>query len=134
MSQRGFTLIELMIVVAVVGILVAVAYPSYNNHVQKTRRADAQAGLMAGAQALERCLTRFNSYTVAPLNSPGCGNDAAIFPRSDFYVFSSRRQPTSFTLTATPTGRQTGDRCGALTLNHLGIRAPDPGPDRCWGS
>lgn len=131
MKARGFTLIELMIVVAVVAILAAVAVPSYNNQIQKTRRADAQAGLLAGAQALERCLTRFNSYQEAG----GCGADAEIFPTSDFYTFTSRRlTPTTFLLTAAPVGRQANDRCGNLTLNHLGVRAPDPGPDRCWGS
>ena len=53
-TAQGFTLIELMITVAVVGILAAIAYPSYNEHVRKTRRADARAVLLVSAQWMER--------------------------------------------------------------------------------
>lgn len=130
MKIRGFTLIELMIVIAVIAVIAAIAIPSYNSQIQKTRRADAVSALLTGSQALERCFTRNNSYET----SAGCGNDAAIFPTSDFYTFSSARTATTYTLSATPTARQTGDACGTFTLTHLGVRGPDPDPARCWGS
>ena len=67
MQQRGFTLIELMIVVAIIGIIAAIAYPAYTSQVMKTQRSDGRAALMAAAQSLERCYTEFNAY-----NSGAC--------------------------------------------------------------
>lgn len=65
LKAKGFTLIELMIVVAIVGILAAVAYPSYTRHVEATRRTDAQASLMAFAQAMERLYSEDGTYAGA---------------------------------------------------------------------
>ena len=61
-SARGFTLIELMIVVAIIAIISAIAVPMYGNYVQKSRRTDAKAKLMEVAQSLERCFTQFSAY------------------------------------------------------------------------
>lgn len=60
--MAGFTLIELMFVVAIVAILLALAYPSYVDQVRKARRADATSTLMDRAQVLERCFSRLNTY------------------------------------------------------------------------
>jgi type IV pilus assembly protein PilE len=62
MKARGFTLVELMIVIAVLAILAAIAVPSYYRQVEKSRRADAQSALLSAAQTLERCFTRTNTY------------------------------------------------------------------------
>ena len=129
MKARGFTLIELMIVVVVIAILAAIAYPSYQNQVQKTRRADAHTALLGAAQTLERCFTRTNSYadcaTLVPSTSP-----------DEFYDIDVEVFPTQFEVTATARGPQTRDvpSCLEMSIDHRGRRGPDPDDDRCWGS
>ena len=130
MKARGFTLIELMIVVAVVAIIAAIAFPSYQNQVQKTRRADAHTALLGAAQTLERCFTRYNSYA-----SEQCP-DVTGQSTDGFYTI------TTPTLTATAFIRQANavspqdrdvESCRTMTIDHRGQRAPVNG-DRCWGS
>lgn len=136
-KANGFTLIELMIVVVILGIIVAIAYPAYTNQVQKTRRADATTALLGAAQQLERCFTRFNSY----LQADGCPNLTGPTERGFYTIGFAEgdgvvgRSQTTFTLTATPQGSQAGDTaCGVFTLDHRGNRTPAPSVDRCWGS
>jgi len=129
MKVRGFTLIELMIVVVVIAIIAAIALPSYQSQIQKTRRADAQSALLQAAQALERCFTRTNDYSSCadPNDSP-----------DGFYEISFDGDPTTttFKLQAVPQGPQANDKCGTFTLTHQGIRDNNPKntSDRCWGS
>lgn len=125
MKVRGFTLIELMIVVAVVAILAAIAVPTYNRQVEQTRRADAKAGLLDAAQRLERCFTRNNTYANcldSPFNSP-----------DNFYTITVAEPAggnlnTGFLLTATAVG---ADACSPFTLNDRGVRGSNPGGTRC---
>ncbi|MEN1927571.1 type IV pilin protein [Luteimonas sp. MJ250] len=121
MRQRGFTLIELMIVVAVVAILAAIAYPAYNDSVRKSRRAQVKSDLVELAQRAERFHTSNNSYVgfwaTVPTShriSPRTGGTAA-------YSLTQVEAANSFTLSATPEGTQTKDtRCGTLSLSHTG--------------
>ena len=131
-KQRGVTLIELLITVAIVGILAAVAYPSYQAHVARANRAEAQGILMENAQFLERNYTIANRYdqdsagvatalpfTTSPKTGTAKYNIAAAYGAAP---------AQTFTLTATPTGSMTGDACGNLTLTNTGVKAPAD----CW--
>jgi type IV pilus assembly protein PilE len=126
-DSRGFTLIELMIVIAVVGILAAIAYPSYQRYIEQARRADGKAALLDAAQRLERCYTQTNSYVDCAFQ--------AVSPDGFYAIAATTQTAQAFTLTATPQGRQAGDsRCGTYTLQHTGARAASGslGTDRCW--
>lgn len=117
--QLGFTLIELMIVVAIVGILSAVAYPSYTEYVRRGHRADARAGLLQAQQWLERAATATGAYPTALPATLTWANDS-----TKRYTISIGGPATTstFTLTATPKGAQVGDKCGNFTVTHTGLR------------
>ena len=136
MKAKGFTLIELMIVVAVIGIIAAIAYPSYQDQVMSTRRGDAQGALMAFASSMERYYTQNGSYLGAagngsPINATLTPPDASVFPSEapldgdtkyyDLRVYDLRAN--SFILRAVPKGAQAGD--GFLQLSSTGARAWD---------
>jgi len=126
--QRGFTLIELMVVVAVVAILAAVAYPSYQDQVRKSRRGQAKAELVEYAQLAERHHTVQNTYegfTLPTTQSPRQGTAA-------YTIAIANVTQGGFTMTATPTPRQAADRCGTLRINHAGVKSHSAGPvDEC---
>lgn len=124
----GFTMIELMIVITVVGILTGIAYATYTDQVRKARRADATSSLLEGAQVLERCFTRFNAY-----NAVGCPNPAGA-SGDGYYTLTVARTANTYTLTAAPQGDQVNDNCGSYTLDHLGNKTPVPSRDKCWGT
>lgn len=129
---RGFTLIEMMIVVAVIGILTAIAYPSYVGYIQKSRRADAKNALLDLAARQERFFSINNTFAdLATLGYTGVSSGAVAVNSSgtSYYSLSvsvtaatSTALPT-FTATATPTGSQTNDTtCYAYRLNQLGTQ------------
>lgn len=132
-SGYGFTLIELMIVVAVVAILAALAYPSYLDHVRKSRRAQAKADLVEMAQLAERHHTVNNSYVGFALpfgHSPREAAQAAAW--YDIGLQPAATQST-FTVVATAKGDQVNDRCGDLSLNQAGVKTASKGTlPECW--
>nr|WP_299380635.1 type IV pilin protein [uncultured Halomonas sp.] len=142
--NQGFTLIELMIVVAIVGVLASIAYPSYHSYVERSRRGDATTGLLSLAQAQERFMSRCGEYASRLEGSSDCSDTDPGLGLSDalseegFYAFSMNATLASYTLTATPRGSQASDeQCQRITLNHLGIRTAqnDKGEstrDTCW--
>lgn len=116
--MAGFTLVELMVVVAIIGILAAIAYPSYTAYLVKARRTAATTCLQQNAQFMERYYTTNLTYAGAP-NPAQCGVEL-----NDFYVIAFSGTPTAkaFTLTATPTARQNDPTCGTLSINAQGVR------------
>ena len=127
--QGGFSLIELMIVVAIVGILAAIAYPSYGEYVKKTRRADAHLALLSGVQAMERCRSTNYSYA-SPCTVPSAS------PEGYYTISLTTQSATAFVITATATGAQSTDTdCPTVTLDHLGTQGPlgtGDAPSVCW--
>lgn len=130
MRETGFTLIELMIALVIVGVLAAIAYPAYTGYVQDARRADGKAGLMAAAQRLERCYTRLNAYEnciAFPQLSPDGHYSIGVAP-----VAGGLLTATEYKLIAVPRGVQAGDACGSLSLTQVGVRGSTEGGDDCW--
>jgi len=128
-AARGFTLIELMIVVGVVAILGAIAYPSYTDSVRKGRRGQAKADLMELSQLAERWKTVNNTYV--GFGSPGgdcvLSGDMGKSPRTGatYYSVCINATATTYTLTATPvsgTDQANDSRCGALSINQAGVK------------
>ena len=120
-KSNGFTLIEILIAVAIMGILSALALPSYGEYVKKTRRADGHLALMAEVQTMERCKSTDFAYTNCTLNS--------AVSSEGYYDITLAKAAATFTVTATAVGAQTSDTdCPTLTINDLGQRLPAA----CW--
>jgi type IV pilus assembly protein PilE len=137
-AQRGFSLIELMIAVAVIGILAGIAYPSYRDYLRRSDRADAKTALLEDAQFLERNFTVANRY-----DEDSAGNATVLpigqSPRSGaakYTVSATTLNAADFTLTAAPVagGPMDGDACGSFTLDSLGQKdaTGSLGGVTCW--
>lgn len=143
--RRGFTLVELLITVAIVSILAAIALPSFQEQVRRSQRTEGKAALLRAAQLLERNYTVNNTYVtdLAPLFGLAAGavvysgENAALAGGN--YRITASNQPCGqiaqcFTLTATQNGSFSDPRCGNLTLTSTGVRG-ESGTDtveRCW--
>lgn len=132
-ANRGFTLIELMVVVAIVAILAAVAIPAYTEQVRKGRRADAVRAIGQIQLGLERWRADNPSY--ANCAPAPCGNGTyPVTPTSDYYTITiPAATATTYTIRAAPTGAQASDKCGNLELAYnAGDVAKIPATAGCW--
>jgi len=147
-TANGFTLIELMIAVAIVAILAAIAYPSYVDQVNSSRRSDAQGALSSFALAMERHFTSNNTYLGAagtqavPANSGApwvFATEAPLDGATKFYdlTIAAGATQSTYTLVATPKGAQAGD--GVMQLDSTGAKRWDRdnsggfgADEQCW--
>ena len=128
-NQSGFTLMELMITLAIVGILAGIALPNYSSYTTNARRTDAQVALRAAAQSLERCRTETFSYA-------GCGF-ADDSPDKYYKLTATNLTANTYTLTATPVAgkAQANDKqCTTLVLEQdgAGTSTGTGAADECW--
>jgi type IV pilus assembly protein PilE len=132
-SSKGFTLIELMIVVAIIGILAAIAYPSYEEQVRKSRRAEATEGLMDVAARMERYYADKGEYLGATIAGFWGDNETE---EGWYQVGFTELTDDNYTIQAVPAGAQATDKCGNFTLTSLGIQGVNGGSltdvNTCW--
>lgn len=141
-KTSGFTLIELMIVCAIVAILAGIAYPSYRSYVQRSQRTEAKTALMENAQFMERTFTLSGAYNQTAAGvaiTTSTTLPVASSPRNGTAIYNislSAVGATSYTLQAEPVegGPMAGDSCGTLTLSNTGAKGQSSGgsTDSCW--
>jgi type IV pilus assembly protein PilE len=129
---RGFTLIEIMIVVAVIAIIATIALPAYQSSIRKSKRTDAKAGLVDAAAKLEQYYLDNKSYTT-DMTKLGFTAASGVDTSDAHYKMTVTASSgctiaACYTVTAVPQGDQTSDTCGTLTVNSMGIKTPSD----CW--
>jgi type IV pilus assembly protein PilE len=141
---NGFTLIELMITVAIVGILAAVAYPSYTSQIARGKRADARVQLASAQQWMEKFFSENYSYTtdstgvagtaVAAFNAQPFSRSPRVGDGNAVYTVTVTPTITAYTLTAAPIagGTMAADTCGTFTLTSTGRRGATGDVLTCW--
>ena len=125
-KAKGFTLIELMITVAIIAVLAAIAYPAYTNHVTNTRRAAATACLTELSQFMERFYTTNLRYTTGAGGAPTLPDTSCRTELAPFYTFGFNGNPTAttYSVQAVPQGIQASrdTACATLRLNQAGAQ------------
>jgi type IV pilus assembly protein PilE len=134
--MRGFTLLELMMALAVAGILAALVYPSYIDNVRRSSRSDARAEINNVANALERFFAANRTYTadLAALGMPDALSAAGKYSLS-IAAGPSGSLATSYAITAVPVpgeGQENDSECPSFMLNSAAQRLPDPAASDCW--
>ncbi len=136
-KQFGFTLMEMMITIVILGVLVGVAFPAYKGQMSSTRRAVAASCIAEYAQFMERNYSTNMTYATnngvaVALPATNCSKDL-----TGYYTFDLIKDVSTYTLKATPAGTQAGDSCGTLAVDQLGTRTANGQTDtdtirKCW--
>ena len=130
-QSSGFTLVELMLVVAIIGIIAAISVGYYGQYIIDANRTDARSALSQTATSLEKCRSLYSNY-----DSANCNVALPVTSDDGYYTISATVLASSnFTLTATPvTGQpQANDTdCTSLTLTNTGIQGGQPATNECW--
>lgn len=134
-KNNGFTLIEMMITVVIIGVLAAIAIPSYSNYVLRSHRSEGQALLNETAARMERYYAQNNTYEAATIEKLGI---KAASPNNYYTVSIDKSTATTYELSATPVGQQLKDTvCGTLRLDSVGTRGASEAANAeatraCW--
>lgn len=136
-ASKGFTLIELLITMAILGIITAIAYPTYKGYTVGANRSEGQIALTQIVMAQERFFGDRNLYTTTLSDLAGYTASPVITERGYYSIAAAAGTSgiaTSFTLTATPVaGTPTAnDPCTSITLNSAGVKGGSPSKDACW--
>jgi len=127
-KQLGFTLIEILITVAIVGILASIAYPSYTDYVNRSSRSEGQRELLRYANIQEQVYVDSRSYA-ANMKGLGASTNTIDTENGKYTLSVSAQTATTFTLQASAKGSQTSDTgCTVLTIDEIGVK----GPSACW--
>lgn len=142
--KKGFTLMELMITLVIVGILASIAFPGYRDYIMRARRSDGKAALMDLASQMERFYSERNTYVGATIGAGGANDVRSTNLSSDgWYTLSITTQTAStFTIQAAPRNAQatTDTTCQTLTITNLGVKGiaagsggtPSGPVSKCW--
>ena len=140
-QQRGFTLMEVMVTVAIVGILAAIAFPSYQDSLRKSRRTDAKNALTQAVANMERYYNQNNTYAAATMctSTPTicatlgtCTSGICTSTERNYTIALSNIAANTFTITATPLGGQIVD--GPLRVNQLNFKEHDADNNNTWAA
>ena len=142
--KQGYTLIEVLIVMAIAGILASIAYPSYQDYVTRARRSDGQSALLDLGNRMEDYYLDQKSYQSATIGTGGTHDvlSRATTPENGYTLEIVHATENSYVLQATPIGAQAraDTRCQSLTFNYLGTKGITSGPagepigtaEQCW--
>ncbi len=127
-ANGGFTLIELMIVVVIVAILAAIAYPSFQQYMRETKRADAHTALLRISALQEKWFSDNRNQYATSTTSLGYAAHPAVSNDRFWEISVAAAGPAGFTLSAAPAGSHTDAACNPITLTSAGLKSPD----NCW--